>query len=350
MITRIIARVKLSALKIYALKLALYTGGLLYMAIDLFIWQGPLWGILYERQKAEDNLAPSPTVLNIYGEKTTEQQWARRVAELKTLGVSEDYLTAKTTTDIIGNSLLRMRARYNDRNIPNFQAEAHTLAETILARAKNTQQADTWLSSQGYNRETLQHKLASIMRQQHYLEDTLKERTAASDEEAQIIASQMGEHLVMPEHRQVSHIFLSTNNKDEEEVKARAEDILSQLTAAPETFADLAKQHSEDPRTAPVGGNLGTVYAHHTSPLKEINLLGIDPIPAGVPVLVRSRWGWHIVLAGEIQEPRPLTTKEYNDSIRSAIVSHKTEQAVDMWMEANINEAKKKNKIQTHVK
>lgn len=340
---------KLSALKIYAMKLALYTGGLLYLAVDLFVWQGPLWGVLNNKSGQNNAIeTASPTVLSIYGEKISAQQRDRRAAELEKLGVAPDTLTLTTENDLINNGLLRIRTRYNDKKIPDFTAEAQADLISVLSRAKDENQAEAWLVSQGYSKETFAHKLAAIRRQQHYLEDTIKDKAGVTEPDILSVVAQIEETLVLPEHRQVSHIFLATHNKDEDAVKARAEELLLQLHANPASFADLAKQHSEDARTAPLGGDLGIIYAHQQIPLKEINLFGEGHIEAGVPTLVRSKWGWHIICAGEIQEPRRLTGEEYHESISTAISSYKTDKAVDMWFDINKAEANKKKRIQSH--
>lgn len=344
------ARVKFSALKIYAIKLALYTSGLLYLAIDLFLWHGPLWGILNNKKdEISSTDTASPTVLKIYGEKISAQQRDRRAAELEKMGVDKTALIFKTEQDLINNGLLRIRARYNDKKLPDYLAEAHANLESVLSRAKDENEAEEWLASQGYSRETFAHKLAAVKRQLHYLENIgIKDKTEATDVDISNIEAQMSESLVLPSHRQVSHIFLSTLNKEEEAVKTHAEELLQQLEANPASFADLAKQHSEDARTAHLGGDLGVIYAHYQTPLKEINIFDEKHIKSGVPTLVRSKWGWHIICAGEIQPPRPLTPEEYRESVSTAITSYKTDNEVTTWLQVNKDEAHKKNKIQSY--
>ena len=342
------ARVKLSSFKIYALKLALYTGGLLYLGIDLFVWHGPLWRHMHDSEQ-EQPADSSPTVLSVYGEKFTQQQLDRRTAELQSVS-GQQNAQALAEQDLINNALLRMRARYNDSRIPDFQAKAQEEAQRLSARAKTEEQAQEWLSSQGYTQETFTNKLAAIMRQEYYLQNVIKEQTTVSDAEVRSVAGQIADYLVMPESRRVSHIFLSTLHQDEAAVQKKAETILAKLQANPQQFAELAALHSQDTRTAKIGGNLGVLSVYPPHPLSELNLFGDNAIPANTPTLARSKWGWHILMAGEIQAPRPLEQQEYAESIRTAITSYKQSQAVNVWMDANTNEAQKKNRIITHGK
>lgn len=344
------SRVKLSSLKIYAMKLALYTGGLLYVGIDLFVWQGPLWGMMHDNSKDKTDTAElPPTALTVYGEKLSTRQLERRAKEFQTV-TGEQNAQSMAEQDLINNALLRMRARYNDTRIPDFLSEAEEEVERLLTRAASAEQASEWFSSQGYTQESFTLKLAAIMRQEYYLQQILKEQTSVSDSELLSVAGQIGDYLVMPQTRQVSHIFLATLHQDEAAVQAKAEELLALLQANPQRFSELAAQHSQDYRTAKQGGNLGELSVYPSHPLSELNLFGENAIPAHTPTLVRSKWGLHIILAGEIQEPRPLTDEEYADSVRSAIINYKKTKAVDAWFDANIHEANKKNRIIIHGK
>lgn len=342
------SRVKLSPLRIYALKLALYTGGLLYLGIDLFVWQGPLWGMMHNREQ-EKVATESPVAINVYGEKLTQLQLQRRTAEIASVSGS-DVASALAERDLIQNALLRMRTRYNDSRIPDFQQIAQEETDKLFLRSKSEQEWDETLKSQGYTRDSFTRKLAAVLRQQYYLEHTIATQTEVSESEVLSVAGQIADYLVMPECRDVKHIFFATLNKDENTVKNQAEKILEQLRSAPHDFSALAAAHSEDARTAANGGNLGTLYVYPQPALGDLKFFGEGAIPANTPTLVRSKWGWHIVLAGPIQEARPLTEEEYKESVRSAIISYKTGKAVDAWMHANTTEANKKNRIHTYGK
>src|SRR5262249_4484106 len=64
-----------------------------------------------------------------------------------------------------------------------------------------------------------------------------------------------------PEERDASHILIAVkpdaSQADKDAAKKKAEDIAAQAQANPNKFADLAKQHSQDPGSADKGGGLG---------------------------------------------------------------------------------------------
>lgn len=347
--------VKLTRLKIFSLKLALYTGGLLYIALDFFAFQGPLWHLLHERNN-EQPADGTPVALNVYGTRFTDAQVQRRAAELATLRgeTPAEAHRAAAVSDLIRNALLCMRARYNDTRIPDFKEEAAREVERLATRAFEPEHFEQWLKSQGYSRAEFTDRLTAIMRELYYLETTIAPNCEVTDAEVRSMMSQLEYYLVKPTRRHVRHIFFETLHKDAAEVKARAEAVLAQLQAAstPEElaqkFAELAKAHSEDLYSAPRGGDLGTVGVYPEPALKDIHLFGDKALPAHTPVMVESRWGWHIFLLGEIQEPEQLTAEECYESVRTAILYHKKLNAVEAWIQANIKEAQDKNRIQQY--
>lgn len=64
-----------------------------------------------------------------------------------------------------------------------------------------------------------------------------------------------------PEQRQARHILIAVSPTDDAkkraEAKAKAEQIFKQVSASPSSFAELAKQDSNDPGSAAQGGDLG---------------------------------------------------------------------------------------------
>lgn len=347
--------VKLSSFKIFTLKLALYTGGLVYIALDFFALQGPLWHMLHKAKDARQ-VNDTPVVLDVYGDKYTQGQLDRRAAELATLRgeTPADAHKQAASADIIRNSLLRMRTRYNDTRMPDFLKEAEEETARLAARAFKPEHFEQWLNTQGYSRAEFTNRLAAIMRELYYLESTLAKHYEVTDGEVNSMISQLEYYLVKPTRRHVRHIFFETLHKDPAEVKARAESVLAELNTVTEAdalqqkFAELAKQHSEDLHSAERGGDLGMISVYPEPALQELKLFGDNAQPANTPVLVESRWGWHILLAGEILEPTPISAEECRESVLTAIISHKKQNAVDAWIKNNIQEAESKNRIKQY--
>ena len=147
----------------------------------------------------------------------------------------------------------------------------------------------------------------------------------------------------------VKHIFIAGLHRSEDVARNAAEQIITRLNAG-EDFAELAAEVSEDEATAQRGGNLGTIHDDALLPLPELNLFGDNAIPAGIPTLARSKWGWHIILAGPITPAYTPSLDECRETLRTAIISAQRELGVNAFFDTLIKEAHRKQHIQIHVK
>jgi peptidyl-prolyl cis-trans isomerase D len=105
----------------------------------------------------------------------------------------------------------------------------------------------------------------------------------------------------VPEEVKVRHILIKTptpgadgkvDQKAVDAAKAKAEDILQKIKAGG-NFADLAKKNSEDPGSAPAGGELGWIGRGRTVPEFEKTAFSL---PVGqTSGLVQSSYGFHII-------------------------------------------------------
>jgi peptidyl-prolyl cis-trans isomerase D len=100
-----------------------------------------------------------------------------------------------------------------------------------------------------------------------------------------------------PERRRASHILLQVpqgaDAAAKAAAKAKAEQVLAEVRKAPNRFADLARQHSQDPGSGQNGGDLGAFtrdmmvkpFADAVWSMKEGEVRG----------LVESQFGFHII-------------------------------------------------------
>lgn len=338
---------KLSSLKIFALKLALFSSMLLYMAIDLFLWHGPLWHALH-KESAEPEL--QPVVALVHGERISEAQFNRYMAEQNRLCGRDTEPTpgqrATMLMELVRNTILRMRARYNDKNLPDFAEVAEAEVQRLASRAKSPEEFDLWLAGQGYTREQFTRKLRAILKATAMLDRAVAPFCEVTDDDVSKHYELLKDELRAPAHRPLKHIFFSTLGEKPEVKMARAQAVLDKLERGEGDFEGLARTHSEDARTAPLGGDLGVVQDDENFPLPELPLFGEGALPANKPALVQSRWGWHILLPGEITPARMLTLDETRESLRTAIQSAQYELAVQKYLDRAVAESFHKKHLQ----
>lgn len=336
---------KISSYKIFAIKLGIFSATLAYLAGDLFLWRGVAWrGLHRERDDGP------PPAARVYGESITHEQLERYVAEQNWLRGRTECSQAERVSllmDMVRSAILRMRARYNDKNLPDVAEAAQQEVARLATRARSDEEFDAWLASQKLTREEFTRRVEAAMKAAAQLERAVRPLCEVSDEDVARHYELLKDELVAPAHRPLKHIFFATLGDDPEQVHQRALAVMQQLADGAD-FAELARKRSEDDHSAPRGGDLGEVYDDAYFALPELGLFGEVALPAGQPALVQSRWGWHVLLPGEITPARALTLDEVRESLRSAIQSAQYELATRAWFDSAVREAFSKKHLEIH--
>lgn len=324
---------------------------LAYLAVDLWWWQGPIWQSIHSQEPQE--ALPKQIVAEVMGESITAEQLLRYEKEQNFLAGRDSANALRRTSmlmDLVRASYLRTRTRYNDKNLPDFRKEAEEEVARLASRATTPEIFDGWIQSQGYHdRAEYINKVEARLKAQAQLERAIAPHCQVTEEDVVKHYELLKEHLVLPESRTAKHIFLETLGKDENQVKAKAESILARLQAG-EDFHTLARECSEDLHSAPHGGELGIIWNDARRPLKELPFFGEHAIATNIPLLQKSRWGWHIIQAGEIRPARQQTLAECRDSLESALISAQREIAIDSYFTTGVREAIRQQTIKVHAK
>lgn len=116
-----------------------------------------------------------------------------------------------------------------------------------------------------------------------------------------------------PEQVRASQILLKTAGKKEDEVKAKAEQILKQVKAGGD-FAALAKKFSEDEASAKQGGDLD--YFAKGKMVPEFDEVAFKLQPGEVSDVVKTQYGFQII---KVTDRKPASTRTL-DEVRPQIV------------------------------
>lgn len=127
--------------------------------------------------------------------------------------------------------------------------------------------------------------------------ESLLAQTAVTDAEIKQWYESHLDAYQSPEERRASHILITVaaNATDAEKAAARAkaEEVLAAVKKTPTKFAELAKQHSQDPGSAKSGGDLGFfARGMMVRPFEEATFALVD---GQISELVQSDFGFHII-------------------------------------------------------
>jgi peptidyl-prolyl cis-trans isomerase C len=140
-----------------------------------------------------------------------------------------------------------------------------------------------------------------------------------------------------------SHILIRTpENADvaaKAKAKTQADDLLAQVKKGAD-FADLAKKHSQDPGSAPNGGDLGFFSKGQMVPAFEQAAFGLKP--GDTSGVVETPFGFHIIRVSEFKAGRDLGYAE----VKAQIEDYLKQQMRDKRSQEFVDQLKAKGKIQ----
>ena len=127
-----------------------------------------------------------------------------------------------------------------------------------------------------------------------------------------------------PEQRKVRHILIKVDDKtDENAALAKMTDIEKRLKKG-QSFADLAKELSQDPGSAKQGGDLGFFGRGVMDKAFEASAFGLEKGQVSTPV--RSAFGYHLIKLEEINAEKVKTLADVKEDIRKELQVQQAEQ------------------------
>jgi peptidyl-prolyl cis-trans isomerase D len=146
--------------------------------------------------------------------------------------------------------------------------------------------------------------------------DALLSRATVSDAEIQSWYDSHTDRYVVPEERRASHILIPFGD-DKEKARARAEEVLQKVREAPSRFADLARQHSQDPGSAKKGGDLG--FFGRGAMVQAFDNAVFGQKKGEISGLVETGYGYHIITVTGVREARTQPLKEARPAIEEEL-------------------------------
>lgn len=127
------------------------------------------------------------------------------------------------------------------------------------------------------------------------------------------------------EQRQASHILIgvdaSASEADQAKVKQKAEEVLAKVKASPDQFAELAKQFSEDPGSAELGGDLG--FFEPGMMVKAFDEVVFSLQKGEMSDLVKTDFGYHIIKLEDINPATTVPLAEVAEQIKTRLRQQK---------------------------
>ncbi len=128
------------------------------------------------------------------------------------------------------------------------------------------------------------------------------------------------------EERRASHILLSApttaSDTDKAAARAKAEELLSQIKQAPQSFADLARKYSQDAGSADKGGDLGFFGRGTMAKDFEDEIFQMEPGEIRGPV--QTEFGFHIIKLSSVKAGEIVNFDEVKSQVEEKLRKQKS--------------------------
>lgn len=151
--------------------------------------------------------------------------------------------------------------------------------------------------------------------------DTVRKSITVNEQDLKTYYEQNAARVAGQESRRASHILVAAPKEapaaERQKARARAEELLAAVKKAPASFAELARKNSQDPGSAPNGGDLDFfTRGAMTKPFEDaVFALGKGEV-SGV---VESEFGYHIIALTDIRTPRQRSFEEVRPELEAEL-------------------------------
>ncbi|SFU34792.1 peptidyl-prolyl cis-trans isomerase D [Polaromonas sp. YR568] len=151
--------------------------------------------------------------------------------------------------------------------------------------------------------------------------DTVKKGMTVNEADLKTYYDQNAQRLSGTEERRASHILIASPQTapaaDREKAKAKAQELLAQVKKAPDTFADVARKNSQDPGSAPNGGDLD--FFARGSMVKPFEDAAFALKKGDISDVVESEFGYHVIKLTDIKAPKQRSFDEMKPELEAEL-------------------------------
>ena len=248
------------------------------------------------------------------GQGMTQQQFE---AQLRQDLLLQQLVGAVGDSGIISNTSAEamLRIQSEERQIAEFRIAPEQFADKVKLDAASVQKY--------YDDNRKQFELPEQARTEYVVLslDALLAQVSLTDAEVKSWYEGHKDRYQQAEERRASHILLLANADasaaDKAKAKSKAEEVLKDVQKAPAKFAELAKQHSQDPGSAEKGGDLG--FFGRGMMVKAFEETVFKQKEGEISALVQSEFGYHIIKLTGIKAGKQRSIEEVRPEIEGEL-------------------------------
>ena len=151
--------------------------------------------------------------------------------------------------------------------------------------------------------------------------ETIKKGLVIAEADLKAYYDQNAQRLGGTEERRASHILIaspkSAPEADRQKAKAKALELATGVKKSPDTFADVARKNSQDPGSAPVGGDLD--FFARDAMVKPFSDAAFAMKKGDISDVVESEFGYHIIKLTDVKAPKQRSYEEMKPELEAEV-------------------------------
>ncbi len=241
---------------------------------------------------------------------------------------------------IIGYHLLVGETRARKIAAPPWDVDKR-LTE-IKSQFASEQAFDDMLKQRGLTQERLRQETADTIAVNQMLEKEFENVIVAADADVRKFYDENKARFHEEASVRASHILIRVDEKADAptkaKAKAQADDLAKQLKKGAD-FAELARKHSQDPGSAPNGGDLGFFGKGQMVP--AFSDAAFAAKPGQVTPVVETPFGYHLIKVAETKPERDVSF----DEVKAQIGEYLKQQLREQKSQAFIDQLKARGRV-----
>ena len=169
--------------------------------------------------------------------------------------------------------------------------------------------------------------------------DTLSKGITLNEGDLKTYYEQNAEQLRSAEERRASHILIAApktaSAADREKAKAKADELLASVQKSPDSFADVARKNSQDPGSAPNGGDLD--FFARGAMVKPFEDAAFSMKKGDISAVIASDFGYHIIKLTDIRSPKQRSFEEMKPTLEADLKKQQAQKKYSEVAEAFSN-------------
>jgi peptidyl-prolyl cis-trans isomerase D len=169
--------------------------------------------------------------------------------------------------------------------------------------------------------------------------DTIMKGVVVAEADLKSYYDQNIERLSGKEERRASHILITApknaSEADRLEAKTLASSLAAQAKKSPDSFADFARKSSQDPGSAPAGGDLE--FFAREAMVKPFADAAFAMKKGDISDVVESEFGYHIIKLTDIKAPKQRSFEEMRSELEADIKKQQAQKKFTETAEAFTN-------------